>query len=152
MNVHRFLLAVVVLAGMIVMSYSGAFAQGIQFFAVLNGGNEVSATGQANAGDPNGFGSAAVMIRDSTTICFAILVNAIAPPTAAHIHDNFAGRNGPVVVPFVAPSTGNPGTSSGCVSNLNSTLVARIRNNPSRFYVNVHNNQFPAGAIRGQLF
>jgi hypothetical protein len=152
MNVHRFLLAVVVLAGIIVMSYAGAFAQGVQFFAVLNGGNEVSGTGQANAGDPNGFGSAAVMIRSSTSICFAILVNAIDLPTAAHIHDNFAGRNGPVVVPLTAPSTGNPGRSSGCVSSLDPVLVTRIRTNPSRFYVNVHTRLFPAGAIRGQLF
>ena len=31
-------------------------------------------------------------------------------------------------------------------------LLARIRNTPGNFYINVHTGQFPDGAVRGQLF
>jgi hypothetical protein len=30
-------------------------------------------------------------------------------------------------------------------------IVQRILNNPDSFYVNVHNPEYPAGAVRGQL-
>jgi hypothetical protein len=154
MKTRHFLLAVVVFVSMVVMSHSVAFAQGIQLFAVLLGGNEVSNAGAANVGDPNGSGSATViLIEQTTTICFAVLVRGITTPTLAHIHRGDAGENGPVVVNFAPniPSSGNPGTASGC-KNINAGLMDNIRNNPSRFYVNVHNAQFPGGAIRGQLF
>jgi hypothetical protein len=154
MKLRRFLLAVVILAGIVVVSHSVAFAQGAQFFAVLLGGNEVSDAGAANQGDPNGFGTATVIIHDTETICFAILVSRIGAPTAAHIHENVAGQNGSIVVSFAPniPSRGNPGAASGCVTNVDPALVRRIRFSPSRFYVNVHNGTFPSGALRGQLF
>ena len=120
-------------------------------FAVLLGGNEVSATGEANAGDADGRGSATVLI-DGTTLCFGLVVDGIGTPTAAHIHRNVAGLNGPIVVPLTHPDTGDPGASSGCVPGLDRTLLTQIQSRPSAFYVNVHTGVFPDGAVRGQLF
>jgi hypothetical protein len=134
-----------------VLAVSAATARNLQFFAVLLGGNEVSAGGDANAGDPNGTGTASVIVVSGTQICYSILVDNIDKPTMAHIHEAPAGVNGPIVVPLSEPSTGNPGTSSDCTT-VDSDLVNRIRDTPSDFYVNVHTGNFPAGAVRGQLF
>jgi hypothetical protein len=124
-------------------------------FAVLLGGNEVGANNQANAGDPNGAGSATVIIIPGTStqgrLCYGLTVNNIANPNAAHIHRGNAGTNGGIVVNLTAPAAGNPGHSSGCVSVANSVLT-QIQSDPSGFYVNIHNTQYPNGAIRGQLF
>ena len=129
-----------------------ALAAGNALFAVLNGGNEIDAAGLANAGDPNGEGSAEVFLRSRKKGCFAIIVNKIDAPTAAHIHKEKAGMNGPVVVTLVAPPTGNPGTSSDCVGGLPAALLKDIRNNPANYYINVHTPLYPSGAVRGQLF
>jgi CHRD domain-containing protein len=120
-------------------------------FAVLLGGNEVSPTGEANAGDPNGRGSATVII-DGTKLCFGIVVEAVDTPILAHIHRGVAGVNGPIVVGLVPPESGDPGASSGCVLVSDKELLAQIQGRPVGFYVNVHTELFPAGAVRGQLF
>ena len=154
MKTRTFLMVAVTLVGIFVAS--NAMAQGLgpgrpPFFAVLLGGNEVSDDGDANVGDSDGVGSATVLI-DGRTLCFGLTVNNIGTPTAAHIHRGRAGVNGPVVVPFTAPASGNPGASSGCIRNVDAGLINDISDFPGEFYVNVHTGQFPGGAIRGQLF
>jgi hypothetical protein len=134
-----------------VLGASEAVAQSVQLFTTLNGRNEVSpTTGQSGAGDPNGYGAAAVITVTANRLCFVIAVNDIDRPTAAHIHEAPAGKNGPIRVPLKPPTSGNPGTSSGCAT-VDPGLLTRIRNTPKQFYVNVHTGAFPAGAIRGQL-
>jgi len=128
-----------------------ARADDTTFFAVLSGGNEVSGTGQANAGAPNGYGSGTVVFRNNQRLCYALIVMAIDTPAAAHIHRARAGTNGPIVVNFEAPASGNFGSSSGCVT-VDAALAKEIRGDPAGFYINVHSAKFPAGAIRGQLF
>jgi hypothetical protein len=81
-------------------------------------------------------------------VCYTVHVVNIDSPTAAHIHEGAVDVAGPVVVPFAAPSGE---TSTGCVTNLDATVVARIVDNPYGFYVNVHTSDFPDGAVRGQL-
>jgi CHRD domain len=109
--------------------------------ADLIGANEVPPA------DPNGVGEVHVFAADSSpdTLCWVLFVDGIGKPTMAHIHRGAAGVVGPVKVPFKAPADGD---SAGCVKT---TLATRILNNPSNWYVNVHNAKFPSGAIRGQL-
>jgi CHRD domain len=122
-------------------------------FAVLLGGNEVSDSGASNAGDTNGRGSATILLEPGKrTVCFAITVSGIGTPVAAHIHQAPTGVNGGIVVTLTHPSAGNPGASSGCVNNVPAGLLNRIKNGPSAFYINVHTEDLPAGAVRGQLF
>lgn len=156
-NMRNLLTIVALLLGVVICSHSTAFAQPAiaPLFAILLGANEVNTDvtpAEANAGDLNGNGSVTLIITDPDTICFAVIVNGIARPVAMHIHRGVAGTNGPVVVPFeLIPESGNPGTSSGCVTAA-PALLRSIRNEPSGFYFNIHNGRFPSGALRGQLF
>jgi hypothetical protein len=120
----------------------GADHGGRPLMADLVGSTEVP-----NAGDPDGEGSAAVTLNQGQgEVCFDIRVSDIAPVTGAHIHVGAAGVSGPVVVSFDVPNKG----LSGCV-NADPGLIKAIRQNPAAYYVNVHNADFPAGAVRGQL-
>ena len=108
-------------------------------------------TGVAESGtyDADAFGFAKVAINaDTGQICFRISVANIAPATASHIHEGGAGVAGPVVVPFTAPDA--DGFANGCV-DADPALAQAIIANPSGYYVNVHNADYPGGVVRGQL-
>jgi hypothetical protein len=102
-------------------------------------------------GDPDGSGLAAVAVFPARgELCFAMRVEDITlPAAAAHVHRGRAGVAGPVRVTLEAP--GANGTSRGCVEDLRTRLLRRIKEEPRRFYVNVHTSDFPDGAVRGQL-
>jgi len=135
-----------------------AVAMGVSSLAVTssaaaaNGGKQLSTTlsgaEEVPAADPDGSGTATFRIQTSKgQVCYTLEVRDIAPAAAAHIHHAPAGINGPVVVPLTPPTEG---TSSGCVEVLLS-LARDIVRNPGDYYVNVHNADYPAGAVRGQL-
>lgn len=70
--------------------------------------------------------------------------------TAAHIHCCVAtSANGPVVIPF----TGFPSATSGTYSNtFNGVSAANIAGiNAGLAYINIHNQTFPGGEIRGDI-
>jgi hypothetical protein len=101
-------------------------------------------------GDPDGHGSAMVKVYE-TKVCYTLAVTGIKPATEAHIHKGAKGQTGPVVVPTDQTSFNHPRpTSSGCEA-IPSSLSMDLSQNPSNYYVNVHNNPYPEGAIRGQL-
>jgi hypothetical protein len=98
-------------------------------------------------GDPDGFGRAVVKVFEKK-VCFTLEVRRIAPATGAHIHLGLRDEAGPVVAALDPPPT--DGSSSGCV-DIPRALSLELREHPSRYYINVHNADFPDGAIRGQL-
>ena len=120
---------------------------------VAAGGRPLSTTltGAAEVpgpGDPDGSGTAEVTLNPGRgEVCFDLAASGIAPATAAHIHEAPVGDFGDVVVTLVAPTSG---TSSDCV-DADRDLVRAIIRHPSAYYVNVHNADFPGGALRGQL-
>jgi hypothetical protein len=136
--------------------------------AQLDGRHEVSNDAQDNriVGDKNGRGEAYVfgIDGDPSTLCYVLLVEKVqlVPVTegmAAHIHFGERGQNGPVVAALAGPFDGN---AADCLTEgepgkfpldpmADSGIVQDILNHPGDYYINVHNPEFPGGAIRGQL-
>ena len=121
-------------------------------------------------GDHDGRGEAYVFGIDNdpgrTTLCYVLTVEKIAEldqaPLAgvrmAHIHRGAPGENGPVVANLAWPLDGESAdclregdTRGGNPVYVNGGSAAEILSNPEGFYVNVHNSEYPAGAVRGQL-
>ena len=122
--------------------------------AVAGSKSDLSATLTGTAerpgpGDPDGGGGASIRIHKDK-VCYELQVTGIAPATASHIHEAPAGEPGPVVVPLEGTWKTKDGVQmlKGCVR---SGEAAEIAANPTDYYVNVHNDPFPGGAVRGQL-
>ncbi|MBA2444447.1 MAG: CHRD domain-containing protein [Nocardioidaceae bacterium] len=99
-------------------------------------------------GDRNGIGRAVVRLRPADNrVCARVSWERIGRPVAAHIHRGRPGVNGDVVIDL----TGSVTDGRNCATGVRARLIRNIRQHPRRFYFNVHNERFPAGAIRGQL-
>lgn len=138
----RRVIASALLASTVVIGSAGAASAAEVFFTELQGEEE-----RPVLGDLDGSGFAVVAaIPELGLVCYAIAVFGIEPATAAHIHEAPSGEPGPVVVGLDAPTEGS---SSGCIEN--QSEAEDIAADPADYYVNVHNADFPGGALRGQL-
>jgi hypothetical protein len=125
----------------LVMAVGVAFAGngGAPRVTTLSGAEEAP-----GPGDPDGSGIAAIRLNvGQERVCWEISYEGIEPARAAHIHRAPAGSSGGVVVPL------DP-NQDGCTW-ADGDLIQEIIDYPDRFYVNVHNAEYPAGALRGQL-
>jgi hypothetical protein len=139
--------------------------------AELDGRQEVNSSGnKAIVGDPDGRGEFYVFAIDSVgatdnskVLCYSLQVKRIGElemmpgdGRAAHIHKGKVGENGPVVANLAWPQNGQ---AADCLDArlrpgqfpVGDGVVADILANPGDYYVNVHNSEYPGGAIRGQL-
>jgi hypothetical protein len=134
-------LACAVLAS-VVLTASPASAQTTVLRATLTGAEAIP------SGDPDGTGQAYVVIDDRTNrVCVVVWVRDIAPATGAHIHVGAAGQTGGHALDLNPPVNG---VSVSC-SIVSESTVQQFLTNPGGFYVNIHNAEFHAGALRGQL-
>lgn len=98
-----------------------------------------------SSGDPNGSGSATVRLMTARKrVCADLSWRRIQAPAAAHIH---RASDGAVVVDLTAAV----GDGTGCTTGVRRSLIRAIIASPRRYYVNVHNTTYPAGAIQGTL-
>lgn len=101
-------------------------------------------------GDPDGSGRAIVTVDASKLeVCAEVTVVRIDTPVGMHVHEGVAGSSGPVVIPLPTPKAGD-GITTGCAP-AGKELLDRIAADPGSFYVNVHTEPFPQGAVRAQL-
>jgi len=103
-----------------------------------------------NPGNPDGSGSASVVLDPETgEACWELSAEDIGPVLQSHIHVGAAGVSGGVEVPLDVD--GFDGTSEGCTEDVEADVLQAIIDEPAGYYVNLHTEDFPAGAIRGQL-
>jgi len=127
---------------------------GRKFSTTMSGAEEVGGTPPApGVGDPNGTGTGSVTVNvGQQRVCWEFTVANIDAPNRGHIHRAPAGSNGGIVVDFFNVAPGTAGPLTGCTTApLDQALLKNIIQNPSAYYLNLHNPAFPAGAIRGQL-
>ncbi|MGH2817412.1 MAG: CHRD domain-containing protein [Actinomycetota bacterium] len=154
MVVGALMCVLALVAGVILVS--GAGAAGTRRVASLTGEQEVD----PGPGDPDGTGRALFNLNVSRRrVCFNLSWRRIGAPTRAHIHEGRKGVAGGIVVtlfengtdPDFVPLPGTIRSVQGCARDVERALIREIRDHPRRFYANIHNETFPAGAIRGQL-
>jgi hypothetical protein len=112
----------------------------------------------AITGDPDGRGKAEFTLDPQQgTICYEIEVEDIAQPVepapgvgSAHLHFLATGRIAVNLQADFQPDKGDEFKASSCVQ-VDSALLQAIRQNPDQFYVNIHNVDFPGGALAGLL-
>jgi hypothetical protein len=143
-----------VLAAVVALVLAGA-ASAARLDVADHGGRPFSTqlTGAAEVpgpGDPDGSGTATIIVNPGDEeVCWTIKTEGIElPATGAHIHEGAVGEFGDVVVSLTPPD--EEGFSSGC-AEVSREVALDILKNPENYYVNVHTEEFPDGAIRGQL-
>ena len=124
--------------GAVLAAPQTALAAKAMLTATLAGSNETA------GGDSDGTGSfSAEVDADAGDFCYSLSADKIARATMAHIHSGAAGANGP---PVATIDLGG----DLCLA-VDPEVLKAIVANPANYYVNVHNAEFPAGAVRGQL-
>ncbi len=119
--------------------------RGSQYFDITTFGDSGFPQGINVALTGEGFGNAYLEIGESS-IFFDVFTETDSPVTAIHIHRGFEGEDGPVVVDFDYPNLGSLGSVQA-----DPEILAEISAEPAGFYVNVHTEAFPDGALRGQI-
>ena len=130
------------LGGMLILSgvgTTGVAWAATKFAATLNGDNV------PGGGDTDGWGRARVRVGDtSNTICVDLEVRSIGHVTSATLN-----RGSEQVVRLDRP--GGRDQDSGDCDSIGDSLADDIQAHPGEFYVVVATDEFPNGALRGQL-
>ncbi|HEX2150320.1 MAG TPA: CHRD domain-containing protein [Actinomycetota bacterium] len=139
--------ALALFAALLLGSCNPGDDEGGSFSIDLSGANEVC---DADTCGGNGTGTAEVDINsDENQICYEITLEGVQNVQAAHIHSGSAEEAGPVVVNL--EYEGDDQGADKCVDGVSESDLEDISEDPSNFYVNVHSEQYPDGAVRGQL-
>lgn len=80
-------------------------------------------------------------------MCYLLEVTGLDTFAAAHVHEGAEGKNGP---PVLTLQLSDENGDDVCV-DVDRELLRKLARNPTRYYVNVHTQAFPDGAVRGQL-
>ena len=136
------------LAGGLLACANVAFAQDdeeesyVYLYASLSGS-------EVKGGDEEVSGSFSAE-ADLTTgeMCYFLDAAEVDGATTAHIHKGGKGKNGAAVVTLEI--TAEDAEEDSCTA-VDTALLKQIAEQPKEYYVQVHSDALPAGAVRGQL-
>jgi hypothetical protein len=155
----RTTLSIGFLTGALAVCAPLAGAATMTFPIAANGIKEVNAAGVPSQGDLDATAIGTVVLNNGTgtgntgsATINVTLTNIDFPLSGHHIHQGPITSTGSIVLDFGSPETIRSGNIlSGTISNLNATTINNAFANPLAFYYNIHNSQFPGGAVRDQL-
>ena len=131
------------------MTGSLALADSATFSVNLSGAQEVP-----GPGDLDGSASGLISLDDVLgEISWNFSYADIASPSAMHIHGpgGSAGNPAGVHIGLGVATSGGAGTLIGSLAQSVTSGITAVLDDPADFYVNIHNSEFGAGAVRGQV-
>lgn len=114
------------------------------------GGRPLEATLAGSAmTDPDGSGTARLTLNQGRRqVCFDVRWTNLDTVTELHVH---AVAGDGIVLALDTDGNLADGSAKGCVNGLAPATIKALRQHPDRYYVNVHTDVNPQGAIRGTL-
>jgi len=115
---------------------------------LMDGAQETPTLGDAD-------GRATGFVRASGgEIDYAFTWSGIGGPTKGHLHAGKVGVAGSIAADLFASDAGLPASLTGVAGSVEASrdVIRGINDRPGNFYLNLHNAEFPGGAVRGQLF
>ena len=112
---------------------------------------EVTLSGPESTGDPDGQGQATVVLNSETNaVEVRLSYSGIAPPTALFLRRGATGMEGNIALPIVIESD-EGGMLVGRRESSKPKVVETILAAPTEHHLVVTNDEYPVGALRGQL-
>ncbi|MEV7289114.1 CHRD domain-containing protein [Streptomyces sp. NPDC093252] len=117
--------------------------------ALADGGQEADL---GTAGDPDAVTHVS-LDPDGTALGYSLAWVNLRPPIRAQVQRGELGEDGEVAVPlFTSPLPGTIIALSGSAPVTDPATLRRLAAEPGGFYVSLHTDDFPEGAVRGQVF
>ncbi|MER5502285.1 CHRD domain-containing protein [Streptomyces sp. NPDC002561] len=102
-------------------------------------------------GDRDGRAVALVKVKGDR-VTFALTWNGIGRPTGGHLHQDRPGSGGGVKAElFGTAMPASVNSAAGQTSVSSAVLARRLRTDPGGFFIDLHSEEFPRGAVRGRL-
>ncbi len=141
----RLAVAAVLAGSLIAGGAAQVLAHDVKLVGRLSGAAEVP-----GPGDPDGRGRAVIRVNEEKgKVCYNLTYSGIGEPNGAHIHKARRGEAGDAVIELFGGPTASP--ASDCIMMDDDLLLNRLQRRPGGYYVNIHNDEFPGGALRAQL-
>ena len=144
-------LSALTLAAIVVPAIAPAKPErGVKLRAILKGKNEVP-----GPGDPTGTGKVSLVLQaKKARVCFTLSVGDLAPITSGFIFEGSRDEAGAPVLRLFRDAAGLDGDGSfdqRCRRGVDKKLIRAVASKPDRYFVNIRNNEYPDGAVRGPL-